>query len=126
MIALTNAEEQVMKYLWRLEKAFFKDLKSQYPDPKPATTTINTLLKRLIDKGYVGFRMYGNSREYYPVVEKNEYFGKQVKELIKDFFSNSTEQFASFFAQETDMDITALEELKEIVEKQIEKRKKNE
>lgn len=125
MMTLTNAEEQVMKYLWKLEKAFFKDLKNQYPDPKPATTTINTLLKRLNDKGFVGFTLYGNSREYFPVVKKNEYFAKHVNGLIKDFFNSSTEQFASFFTKETDLDLTALEELKQIVEIQIKKRKEH-
>ncbi len=125
MMTLTNAEEQVMKYLWKLEKAFFKELKEQYPDPKPATTTINTLLKRLNDKEFVGFTVYGNSRQYFPIVKKNEYFAKHVNGLIKDFFNNSTEQFASFFTKETDLDLSALEELKQIVETQIEKQKDN-
>ena len=45
MQQLTNAEEQVMQHLWQLEKAFMKDLLEAYPEPKPATTTIATLLK---------------------------------------------------------------------------------
>ena len=60
---LTKAEEQVMNYIWELEKAFFKDIKQCFPEPRPATTTINTLLKRLIDKKYVDFKLYGNSRD---------------------------------------------------------------
>ena len=71
---LTNAEEQVMKYLWKLDKAFFKDLINQFPDPKPAITTVNTLLKRMIDKGFVGYKLFGNSRQYYPLVKKSKYF----------------------------------------------------
>ena len=62
MQQLTNAEEQVMQHLWQLEKAFMKDLLEAYPEPKPATTTIATLLKRMIDKQFVAYKEYGNSR----------------------------------------------------------------
>ncbi len=116
---LTNAEEQVMKVLWDLERAFIRDLMKEFPDPKPAQTTVFTLLKRMIDKGFVGFRQYGNSREYYPLVSKSEYFSDQISGIIKDFFNNSTAQFASFFADETDMTKEELEELREIVDKKI-------
>ena len=116
---LTNAEEQVMKLLWKLEKAFIRDLMKELPDPKPAQTTINTLLKRMIDKGFVNYRQYGNSREYYPLVTRNDYFSDHISVLIKDFFNNSTAQFASFFANETDMTNEELRELREIVDKKI-------
>jgi len=116
---LTNAEEQVMKVIWELERAFIRDLMKEFPDPKPAQTTVFTLLKRMIDKGFVGFRSYGNSREYYPRVSKSEYFSTQISNIIKDFFNNSTGQFASFFADETEMTKEELEELRAIVDKKI-------
>jgi len=116
---LTNAEEQIMKVLWELERAFIRDLMNEFPEPKPAQTTVFTLLKRMIDKDFVGFRQYGNSREYYPRVSKSEYFSDQIKGIIKDFFNNSSAQFASFFAEETDMTKDELEHLREIVDKKI-------
>ena len=116
---LTNAEEQVMKLLWKLEKAFIRDLMKEFPDPQPAQTTIITYLKRMIDKGFVSYRQYGNSREYYPLVSKQDYFSDHISGLIKDFFNNSTAQFASFFANETSMTSEELEELREIVDKKI-------
>ena len=116
---LTKAEEQVMKYLWKLEKSFFKDLKEQYPEPKPATTTINTLLKRLIDKGFVAYKLYGNSREYYPLISKNQYFSKHVNGLIKNFFNDSVEQFASFFTKEVEISEADLKKLKKMVDDKI-------
>ena len=118
-MTLTKAEEQVMNYLWKLDKAFFKELKEQFPEPKPATTTINTLLKRLIDKGFVNYKLYGNSREYFPVINKNQYFSKHMNELIKNFFNNSVEQFASFFTKEVDITDADLKKLRDIVDKQI-------
>jgi len=120
---LTNAEEQVMKLLWRLDKAFIRDLLEEYPDPKPATTTVITLLKRMMDKGFVGYKQYGNSREYYPLIDKADYFSNHINGLIKDFFNNSTAQFASFFTNETEMSKSELKELRDLVDKKIESKK---
>jgi len=121
---LTNAEEQVMKYLWNLEKAYMKDIGKEFPEPKPATTTIATLLKRMTDKGFVGYNQHGSNREYYPLIKKTEYFSKNFNLLLKDFFNNSASQFASFFTNETHLSLSELEELKRLVEKKIENQQK--
>ena len=116
---LTNAEEQIMKLLWKLDKAFIRNLLNESPEPKPAPTTVITLLKRMIDKGFVSYRQCGNSREYYPLVKKSDYFSNHINGLIKDFFNNSTAQFASFFANETELSHSELMELRDIVDKKI-------
>jgi predicted transcriptional regulator len=116
---LTNAEEQIMKLLWKMNRAFIRDLLGEFPDPKPAPTTVITLLKRMIEKGFVSYRQCGNSREYYPLVKKSDYFSEHIHGLIKEFFNNSTSQFASFFTNETDMSPEELKELRDIVDKKI-------
>jgi len=121
---LTNSEEQLMEHLWKLEKGFMKDLLEAFPEPKPATTTVATLLKRMIDKKFVAYNEFGNSREYYPLVKKSDYFSKHVNGLIKNFFNNSASQFASFFTTETNLTANELEELRKIVDKEIQKKKK--
>ena len=121
---LSKAEEQLMKYLWKLEKAFMKDLLDAFPEPKPATTTVATLLKRMTDKGFIAYKLYGKSREYYPLVKKTDYFSKHVNGLIKNFFNDSASQFASFFTSETNLSTLELEELKKIVDKELLKKQK--
>ena len=121
---LTNAEEQVMKFLWKLERAYMKNILDEYSESKPATTTIATLLKRMIDKGFVGYNQHGSNREYFPLVKKTDYFAKNFNLLIKDFFNNSASQFASFFTNETNLSLSELEELKRLVEKKIENQQK--
>jgi predicted transcriptional regulator len=123
MMQLTNSEEQVMEHLWKLEKAFMKDLLEAYPKPKPATTTVATLLKRMIDKNFVAYNEFGNSREYYPLVKKEDYFSKHVNGLIKNFFNDSASQFASFFTRETNLSQNELEELKKIIDVELQKKK---
>jgi BlaI family transcriptional regulator, penicillinase repressor len=122
---LTKAEEQVMRYLWYLEKGYLKNILDEFPDPKPATTTVATLLKRVIDKGFVSYNQYGSNREYFPLIKKTEYFSKQVNTMIKDYFNNSASQFASFFTNETNLNLTDLEEIKKLVEKKIKTKKES-
>jgi len=93
---LSKSEEELMNYLWKLDKAFMKDLLKAYPSPKPANTTIATLLKRMTDKGFINYTLYGKSREYFPLVKKKDYFSNHVNGLIKNFFNDSSSQFASF------------------------------
>ena len=121
---LTNAEEQVMKFLWKLERAYLKNILDEFTEPRPAATTIATLLKRMTDKGFVGYNQHGSNREYFPLVQKTDYFAKNFNLLINDFFNNSTSQFASFFTNETNLSLSELEELKRLVEKRIENKQK--
>lgn len=121
---LTKAEEQLMEIIWKQEKVFLKDIIDNYPDPKPAGTTVATLLKRMQDKGFVGYETFGNSRQYYPLVKKSAYFSKEVGGIIKNYFDNSALQFASFFTASSNMSAAELEDLKSIIDKEIERRKK--
>ena len=119
---LSNSEEQLMEHLWQLEKAFMKDLLEAYPEPKPKTTTVATLLKRMIDKKFVAYNEFGNSREYYPLIKKNDYFSKHVNGLIRNFFNNSAAQFASFFTSETNLTEEELQDLRNLIDNQLKKR----
>jgi BlaI family transcriptional regulator, penicillinase repressor len=121
---LSKTEEQIMELIWKNEKIFLKDLIDCFPDPKPAATTIATLLKRMQDKGFVGYTLFGNSRQYYPLVEKSDYFSKHVNGIIKNYFGNSALQFASFFTTTSNLSASELEDLKKIIDKEIKRKKK--
>mgnify|MGYP000091050641 CR=1 FL=1 len=121
-MSLSRSEEELMNIIWKQRKAFMKDLLMAYPEPKPATTTVATLLKRMRDKGFVDYKTYGRSREYYPLVKKQDYFSRQVKGLIKNFFNDSPSQFASFFTKETNLSKAELESLRALIDDQIKKK----
>lgn len=120
---LTGAEEQLMEVIWDKNEVFLKDIIDSYPEPKPATTTIATLLKRMQNKGFVAYNLMGNSRQYYSLVKKTDYFSNHVNGLIKNFFGSSAFQFASFFTKETNMTDTELEGLKKIIDDQLNRKK---
>ena len=113
-----------MEFIWKEEKTFLKNIIDNYPEPRPAATTIATLLKRMQKKGFVGYTLMGNSRQYYPLVKKTDYFSKHVNGIIKNYFNNSALQFASFFTKATNLTTTQLESLKKIVNQEIKNKKK--
>lgn len=118
-MSLSKSEEQLMQILWNQEKAFMKDLIDSYPDPKPAPTTVATLLKRMQDKNFVDYEQLGRSRQYYALVKKKDYFSKQMNGLIRTFFNDSASQFASFFTRESNLSKEELEDLKKLIDKEI-------
>lgn len=118
-MTLSKSEEQLMQILWKQEKAFMKDLIDAYPDPKPAPTTVATLLKRMQDKNFVDYVQNGRSREYFALVKKKDYYSKQVNGMIKTFFNDSASQFASFFTKETNLSKEELEDLKRLIDQEI-------
>lgn len=121
---LSKTEEQLMELIWTSGKVFLKDLLDMHPEPKPAASTLATLLKRMQDKGFVGYTLFGNSRQYIPLVKKEEYFSKQFKGIIKNFFGNSPLRFASFFTTSSNLSAAELEKLRDIIDQQIQKKKK--
>jgi BlaI family transcriptional regulator, penicillinase repressor len=116
---LTKAEEQLMQYLWKLDKAFLKDIVEEFPEPKPAYTTISTVIRVLVKKGFIGFNTYGKTHEYYPLISKSEYFKGHMNAIIQKFFSGSVTKFASFFTSNEELDVSELEEIRTMVEKKI-------
>jgi len=124
MVGLTKAEEQVMEIIWKHQKVFMKEIMDSYADPKPAGTTVATLLKRMQDKGFVAYETFGNSRQYYALVKKEAYFSKEMKGMIKNYFNDSALQFASFFTSSGNISAEELADLKKIIDVEIERRKK--
>lgn len=125
MKELTKAEEQVMQYIWELEKAFLKDIVDRFPEPKPAYTTISTMVRNLVAKEFVHFNTYGKVREYFPVIPKEQYFKRHMERVVNNFFNGSISKFTSAFTNNDDLNLSELEQMKHLIEAQIKKLKEN-
>lgn len=109
--ALTKAEEEIMQILWEMENAFVKDLVEQMPDPKPHYNTVSTIVKILEEKGFVDHETFGKSNRYFPLVAKDDYSKKSMKQFIGKYFDGSFANMLSFFAKEKDISVNELEEI---------------
>ena len=108
---LTKAEDEVMQVLWDLESAFVKDIIARLPKPKPAYTTISTVVRTLEQKGFVGHEPLGKSHKYHPLLTKEAYTRAFMKGFVMRYFSGSYKQIVSFFTQEDKLSLNELEEL---------------
>src|SRR5688500_18770954 len=113
--SLTKAEEQVMHYLWELENGFLKNIIEKFPEPRPAYTTVSTVIRVLVKKQFTGFRTYGKINEYYPLISKAEYFNRTVKPMISNYFNGSASTIASYFTHAR-LNLTELEEIRQLIE----------
>lgn len=125
MKELTKAEEQIMQVLWKLKKGFVKDVIEQLDEPKPAYNTVSTIVRILEKKGFVDHDAYGKTHEYFPVISKDKYRKKSLKTLVRNYFSNSFEQMVSFFSKDDDLSISELEEVKRLIEEEINNKKRD-
>jgi BlaI family penicillinase repressor len=125
MKRLTKAEEQIMQILWDIEEGFVKDIIEHFPDPKPAYNTISTIVRILEKKGFASHHAFGNSHAYYPIITKENYTKDYLKSIIKDYFSDSFKEMVSFFARDKDMSIEELEEIRKMINQEIQKQKRN-
>ena len=106
---LTKAEEQVMQVLWKLESAYLKDIVEAISEPKPHSNTIATIIKILIDKGYISHIVHGRVHCYTPVVSKEEYSSTSIKTLVEGYFEGSFSDVVSFMVKQQDLKVSDLE-----------------
>ncbi|HLA58491.1 MAG TPA: BlaI/MecI/CopY family transcriptional regulator [Puia sp.] len=108
---LTKAEEQVMQVLWKLGKGFLKEIIETTPEPRPHSNTIATILKILVEKGFVEYSVHGRNNLYKPLVSQAEYGKKSVNQLIKGYFDGSPAQLVSQFISDQKLSEAELEQL---------------
>lgn len=123
--SLTKAEEQVMQILWTLDEGVVKDIVDKFEEPRPAYTTVATVLTVLEKKGFVACRKIGNVKLFSPEISKREYTGFQFRSLLSDYFNGSFPQMATFFARENNLGINELEEMLKMTEKELQNDKNN-
>lgn len=124
MKELTRAEEQIMQILWKVGKGYVTELLDHFPTPKPAYNTVSTIVRILEKKGFVDHEADGKSYIYFPVVSKSDYTKHSLGQLMSGYFSNSYKQMVSFFAHDEKLTVTELEEMKRLIDKQIQNKQK--
>jgi len=118
---LTKSEEQIMQILWKLEKAFVKEIIEYFDNPKPAYNTVSTIIRILEKKNFVSHNTFGKTHQYYPLIKKDEYKQKSLRKMIDGYFNNSYKSLVSFFSKEEDLSIEEMEEIKKMMEEKINK-----
>jgi predicted transcriptional regulator len=115
MKKLTEKEDQIMQVLWRLEKAFIRDVVAKLPQPKPHYNTVATLVKILVKKGFLKSEKLGNTDQYSPLIRMEVYRKEDIKNIKKKYFDNSVPKMMAHFARQEKLSEKDIEELIEII-----------
>ena len=115
MEKLTNKEEEIMQALWKLEKAFAKEVLAVLKDTIHYNT-VSTIIRKLEEKGYIGHQAFGKTHQYYPIITKEEYRGRFISKAMTGYFNNSYKNMVSFFAKEEKISASELREIIDLIE----------
>ena len=118
MEPLTRKEEEVLRILFKLERAFVKDIIAEMPGKKPAHSTVSTFVKKLEDKGYVAHEDFGSTYRYYPAIPKEQFFQRDIKRVVSDFFGDSHKALVSHFAKSKKLSREDLEDILKMIDEQ--------
>ena len=116
MDELTKAEERIMIIFWKLKKAFVKDIIAEIPDdPKPPYNTISSVARILAGKGYLNYKAYGKTYEYYPAISQAQYRKLKLKKMLQAHFGDSPASLLSFMINEEKLSPEEIEKMKELI-----------
>ena len=116
MEELTRTEERIMQIFWQLETAFVKDIiENMDEDPKPPYNTISSVVRILEKKGYLGYKAYGKTYEYFPIITKGEYAKQSFQKILNNYFDNSATSLMSFLVKEEQLSEEELVALRKII-----------
>jgi predicted transcriptional regulator len=118
MQKLTNKEEEIMHILWKLKKAFVKEVLAEITEEQPHYNTLSTIVRNLEEKGFVAHNAFGNTHQYYPTISLEDYRKRFISTAIDNYFNSSYKNMVSQFAKEEKISAAELREILAMIEKQ--------
>ena len=117
MQKLTNKEEEIMQILWKLKKAFVKEVMAEITEDQPHYNTLSTIIRNLEEKGFVSHNAFGNTHQYFPIVKIEDYRKRFMNTAIDNYFDSSYKNMVSYFAKEEKISAEELREILAMIEK---------
>ena len=109
---LTEREEEVMNFFWEGGELSVRDVISLHDEPRPSRTTVATFVKLLEQKGYLNHKVGNAGFVYFPIIEREDYCGHNLKNVIRRYFDNSIQNVVNFLIKS---EYHSDEETKEII-----------
>ena len=87
MKPLTEREEEVKNFFWESGALSVRDVVALHDEPKPSRTTVATFVKFLEQKGYLDHKVESTGFIYFPIIEREDYCGQNLKSVIRRKFT---------------------------------------
>lgn len=117
MRAMSPAETEVLRLVWQLGAATVQQVHDTLPGGrKIAYKTVQTLLRRLEEKGYLTHRTEGRAYVFCPAVKREAVVKRTVLDFLDRLFGGDPRPLMHFLAREGRIDAKDVEELKKLID----------
>ncbi len=116
--AMSPAETEILRLVWQLGTPTVQQIQAALPaHRKVAYKTVQTLLRRLEDKGYLTHQVEGKAHVFCPAVKREAVVKRTVLDFLDRLFGGDPRPLMQFLAREGHIDTEDIEELKELIDK---------
>ena len=117
---LTKAEMEIMQVVWQIDDNFVvRDVHERLPEPRPAYSTVATMVRILDTKGFLSHKTYGHSNVYSAIVSKTEYTDLYMHNVLHTFFDGSISRLVNYFSQRKSISVEETDEILQMLNNKI-------
>ena len=115
---MSPTETEILRLVWELNEATVQQIREQLPaNRKLAYNTVQTLLNRLEQKGYLKHRVEGRSHIYLPSIKQKEVIKTTVGDFLSRLFGGDPKPLVQFLAEDGKIDEEDIKKLRELIYK---------
>ena len=116
-VTLTDGELRLMRVLWHRGEGTVADVVEGLPrKPAVAYNTVQTLLRILETKGYIGHEKRGRAFVYKPLIDQRAARRTALSHLLKGFFDDSPSLLVLNVLDDERIDQKELKRLRDLIE----------
>lgn len=116
---LSETEMEIMEVIWKIaEPVTVAGLQEVFESKGWKTSTLSTLLKRLIDKGFLVKSMCGKANYYEPALTWEEYQKHENRSFLGRLYKGNVKNFFAALVEGDDLTPSDIAELKEWFQRQ--------
>ena len=116
--AMSPAETEILRLVWQLGPATVQQIHTALPgNRKVAYKTVQTLLRRLEQKGYLKHKMEGKAHVFCPAVKREAVVKRTVLDFVDRLFGGDPRPLMQFLAKDGRIDAEDIDELRKLIDK---------
>jgi predicted transcriptional regulator len=116
--AMSPAETEILRLVWQLDEATVQQICDRLPARrKIAYKTVQTLLRRLENKGYLKHKVEGKAHVFCPAVRRDRVVKRTVLDFLDRLFGGDPRPLMQFLAEDGHIDAKDILRLKKLIDK---------
>ena len=117
---ISDSEWEIMKVIWSKNEVTSNEIIEELKEKKIwKSTTIKSLINRLLKKEVIGFKKEGKEYIYYPLLSEKECIKEESKSFLQKVFNGSINEMILNLVNNKELSESEIKELKEILSKNI-------